>query len=96
MTGSLGEQVRRARSDLGLREVARRIGITPSYLCDIEHDRRRPSAATWKRIVLALPVYGGALVEEHVRDLEVHQPDVYAAVYLRGMARGRQNAEADR
>ena len=96
MIGSLGEQVRRARGDLGLREVARRIGITPSYLCDIEHDRRRPSDATWKRLVLALPLYGGALVEERVHDLERYQPDVYAAVYLRGMARGRQNAESDR
>ena len=90
---TLGEQVRRARGPLGLRELARRIGITPSYLSDIEHDRRRPSEATWKALVLAIPVYGGALVEEKVRELQRHEPEVYAAVFLQGMARGRQNAE---
>ncbi len=94
-TVTLGEQVRRARGVTGLRELARQIGITPSYLHDIEHDRRRPSEATWKKLILALPVYGGALVDELVRELEHQHPDVYAAVYLRGMARGRQNAEED-
>ena len=30
----------RKKSGLSLREVARRIGISASYLCDIEHNRR--------------------------------------------------------
>ena len=42
---SLGDRVRDARvsKGLALRELARRIGIAPSYLSDIEYDRRTPS-----------------------------------------------------
>ncbi len=63
-----------------MRELARRTGITPSYLSDIEHDRRRPSERVWKAIVLAVPVYGGALVDDRVRDLKRNDPDLYARV----------------
>lgn len=39
---TLGGRVRRARVEagFGLRELARRLGKTPSYLSDIENDRR--------------------------------------------------------
>ncbi len=42
---SLGEQIRDARvvHKLSLRELARRIERAPSYINDIEHDRRTPS-----------------------------------------------------
>jgi transcriptional regulator with XRE-family HTH domain len=42
---SLGERVRDARltKQLGLREFARQLKITPSYLSDIEADRRAPA-----------------------------------------------------
>lgn len=42
---TLGEHLRQARlgKDLGLRELAKELGITPSYLSDIESDRRVPS-----------------------------------------------------
>lgn len=42
---SLGDVVREARVTKGmtLRELARRLGKTPSYLSDIENDRRVPS-----------------------------------------------------
>lgn len=42
---SLGDRIRDARvsQGLALRELARRIGIAPSYLSDIEYDRRTPS-----------------------------------------------------
>lgn len=42
---SLGEKLRAARvaKGLGLRELAREAGIAPSYLSDIEYDRRVPS-----------------------------------------------------
>ncbi|SRR6266568_1487377 len=42
---SLGDVVRAARvvKGLGLRELARRLNKTPSYLSDIENDRRVPA-----------------------------------------------------
>lgn len=42
---SLGEKLRSARmaKRLGLRELARQADIAPSYLSDIEYDRRVPS-----------------------------------------------------
>jgi transcriptional regulator with XRE-family HTH domain len=42
---SLGELLRdaRVRSKAGLREFARDLGIAPSYLSDIETDRRTPT-----------------------------------------------------
>jgi transcriptional regulator with XRE-family HTH domain len=44
-TRSLGDQVRDARvaKGLALRELARRVDKAPSYLSDIEYDRRTPS-----------------------------------------------------
>lgn len=43
--GSLGAILRRARTEhkLSLRQLAKRIGKTPSYLSDIETDRRVPA-----------------------------------------------------
>jgi transcriptional regulator with XRE-family HTH domain len=43
--GTLGNMIREARikKGLGLRELARRIDKTPSYLSDIENDRRVPA-----------------------------------------------------
>jgi len=42
---TLGDRIRAARVDagLGLRELARRLEKAPSYLSDIENDRRVPS-----------------------------------------------------
>ena len=42
---SFGDMVREARleKDIGLRELAKRLDITPSYLSDIENDRRVPA-----------------------------------------------------
>lgn len=42
---SLGDLIREARvaKGFGLRELARKIGKTPSYLSDIENDRRVPA-----------------------------------------------------
>jgi transcriptional regulator with XRE-family HTH domain len=42
---SLGEQIRDARlgKERGLRDLARQLEITPSYLSDIEADRRAPA-----------------------------------------------------
>lgn len=42
---TLGELIRdrRVGLDIGLRELARRLGVTPSYVSDIENNRRVPS-----------------------------------------------------
>ncbi|MGK3962059.1 helix-turn-helix domain-containing protein [Sorangium sp. So ce118] len=42
---TLGEVLREARvqADLSLRDLAKKLSITPSYISDIENDRRVPS-----------------------------------------------------
>lgn len=54
--GTLGEVLREARVklDLGLREFAKKLGITPSYLSDIEYDRRVPSEEVLSKLAGAL------------------------------------------
>ncbi len=49
---TLGTYIRRARVRLGinLRELASRLAITPSYLSDIENDRRVPAHAVLEAI----------------------------------------------
>ena len=53
---SLGEQIRQARvaKGLGLRELARLIDKAPSYVSDIEYDRRVPSEAVLHSLCDAL------------------------------------------
>lgn len=53
---TLGQQIRDARvaADLTLRELARRIERAPSYLNDIEHDRRIPSEVVLRTIAAEL------------------------------------------
>ncbi len=55
-SASLGQQIRDARvaADLSLREFARRLGRAPSYLNDIEHDRRVPSEPVLRQISVEL------------------------------------------
>lgn len=49
---TLGDVVRDGRTakDLKLRELARRLDVTPSYVSDIENDRRVPSEDVLARI----------------------------------------------
>ena len=46
---TLGGQIRaiRERDETTLRGLAHQLGVSPGYLCDIEHDRRAPS---WDKI----------------------------------------------
>lgn len=48
----LGEMIRESRvaKGLALRELARRVERAPSYLNDIEHDRRVPSESVLRQI----------------------------------------------
>lgn len=48
---SLGELIREARTPKGsLRDFAKKLDITPSYLSDIENDRRVPAEEVLRRI----------------------------------------------
>lgn len=53
---TLGEQIRtaRLRDELSLRELARRIERAPSYINDIENDRRTPSEEVLAKIASVL------------------------------------------
>jgi transcriptional regulator with XRE-family HTH domain len=53
---SFGDLVREGRlaRGLGLRELAKQLDMAPSYLSDIENDRRIPSADVTKQIAKAL------------------------------------------
>jgi transcriptional regulator with XRE-family HTH domain len=55
---SLGDLIREARvaKGFGLREMARKIGKTPSYLSDIENDRRVPAEDVLQDIAHLLDV----------------------------------------
>lgn len=48
---TLGDVIREARTPKGsLREYAKKLGITPSYLSDIENDRRVPAEDVLRKI----------------------------------------------
>jgi transcriptional regulator with XRE-family HTH domain len=53
---TLGEVLRDARvaADLTLRDLAKKLAITPSYISDIENDRRVPSEDVLERIASEL------------------------------------------
>lgn len=53
---SFGETIRDARlkRELSLRETARELGIAPSYLSDIENDRRIPSEEITRQLAQLL------------------------------------------
>lgn len=53
---TLGQQIRDARVEAGLslRELARRLERAPSYLNDIEYDRRVPSEAVLRQVASEL------------------------------------------
>lgn len=54
----LGPTISRLRSARGLKqkELAGRVGITPGYLSQIEHDRREPTLSLVKELASALGV----------------------------------------
>lgn len=64
MANSFGEYLQQARlaAKLGLRELAKKAGIAPSYLSDIENDRRVPSEDVLKTLAQHLNVDVGELL----------------------------------
>lgn len=61
---TLGDVVRegRAAKNIKLRELARRLDVTPSYVSDIENNRRVPSEEVLARIATELDLDYGDLV----------------------------------
>ena len=61
---TLGDRIRRRRSEraLTLRGVSRLVGIAPSYLSDIENDRRIPAETVLKRLANVLDTDFDALM----------------------------------
>ena len=64
-TSGTGGRLRERRLDLGLRqaELAKTVGISPSYLNLIEHNRRRIGAALLDKLAVALEVESDLLSE---------------------------------
>lgn len=62
---TLGQSITHAREgqDVPLRKLAELAGISPSYLCDIEKDRRIPSPTVCAAIEDALCLNEGVLAE---------------------------------
>ncbi len=56
--GTLGEILRDARVglDQSLRELAKKLGLAPSYLSDIENDRRVPSEDVLRKLAAELKI----------------------------------------
>lgn len=84
---TLGEVIRNARMalDMTLRELARRLAVTPSYVSDIENDRRVPSEDVLGRIATELGLDPGDLVARAGRlgnDAEKYMRQTPAATTL--------------
>lgn len=53
----------RTQQGLSLRALAKKSGLSHSFICDIEHDRCNPSIASLKTLARALGVAEGAFFE---------------------------------
>ena len=55
---TFGQILLKARTDAGLSQgdLSRAVGITPSFISDMEHDKRGPSDDTLLKIAVALEV----------------------------------------
>lgn len=51
---TLGAEIRAYRGAESLRGVAERVGVSPSYLCDIENGRRAPAPETLRLIAVVV------------------------------------------
>ena len=62
----LGDLINRRRvaKQLSLRGLARQVDIAPSYLADIENDRRTPSESVLRRVSAILDVDFDALMQQ--------------------------------
>jgi transcriptional regulator with XRE-family HTH domain len=65
----------RERLGIGLRELARRVGVSPSLVSQIELDRVNPSVSTLNAIVTTLGITMSDVFGERVEERVVHRRD---------------------
>ena len=72
------ENVRIMRDDLGISqsELARRIGRSPGYVCDIEHGRRKPNLTTVALFAEALGVNASLLLSTAMATHRIDSPSL--------------------
>ena len=96
---SLGEVIRdtRVKKDLSLRDLAKLVSIAPSYLSDIENDRRVPAEEIIRNIAQSLGLdagdlmaRGGRLGDEAERYLRKHPA---AGILFRKISTRRLNED---
>lgn len=89
---------RRLAAKFGLRELAKKANITPSYLSDIENDRRTPSEDVLRVLANVLQTDPGELISRAGRVGEVVSEYVKeeptAGVLFRKVAEGRLDKQA--
>lgn len=100
---AVGDVIRRAREaqNIGLRDLARRIGLAPSYLSDIEHDRRSPTEPVLAALCSELPldpdelaIAAGRLPQRFVDALAADP--ARAVAYMRAYEYGDEEEDHDR
>ncbi|MEW5952136.1 MAG: helix-turn-helix transcriptional regulator [Bacillota bacterium] len=79
---SIGRKIRKLRQeqDLTLKELAARVGISLSYLSDIERNRSNPSVDTLQSIASALGKPSGYFLDDEKKEA---QPDPDEQFFLR-------------
>ena len=64
----------REELDISQTELARRMGVAPSYICDIERGRRNPNLTTLAQLADALGVMPAALISTALRWQDKENP----------------------
>jgi transcriptional regulator with XRE-family HTH domain len=67
---NIGVEIRRLRTEQGmsLRELAKRTGLSPSYVSSVERSLRRPSVATLQKLASALGTHIAAMLGDRPID----------------------------
>lgn len=96
-TTTLGKRLKKLREskNFGLRELARKVEISASFLCEIEGGRSYPSTSVLERLASELGVTAGALrkldLRSHIpplKDLLRTNPE-WGPVFLKIAEQGR-------
>jgi transcriptional regulator with XRE-family HTH domain len=68
LVGLFRENMRAIREELGISqsELARRMGKTPGYVCDMERGRRAPNLSTLAKIANGLGVVPAVLISRRI------------------------------